>query len=530
MKNSKLTKLVALASVLLVSVAALAGSTVAWFTDTEEVVNTIQSGDLDVELQYKTVDENGTLTDWQDVADNKQIFKENALYEPGYTEFVLLKVRNAGNLALQYKLSVDADNTVLGESVQQIKSAGTGDPIFLSDHLKLAAFPVALSNVASDAADFDTEVGAALGELSRSEIRAKIGDTVTDGTDGAEIPYISDGFKDEPRPAKDYATTLTAEQADIAPAVIKSIVGATVSDIENIELWPKNEASAGSDYDLYGLVLYMPEEVGNEANNRRVDGDGKIINPEIELGIRLEAAQVVEESDSFDNQYDLNATYDGNVYSDTTSEEYKANVGGDGAAVNGYQPDSTPTPEPTPEPTAEPTPEPTAEPGGGDTGGTTTSALPFEIMLPRTIVRASTEVDNEGNVMIAGPEDPTATISGAIEIVTDEDAIIENSGSGFVDYDIQQIKLPASITKIAYGFATMKKDMLLILPEGSQLRTITANAFTDIKTYQPLYILYEGTDIETVRAMDSGFVNLMARERYAIYYYDTEGNILKYTY
>lgn len=518
MKNSKLTKLVALASVLLVSVATLAGSTVAWFTDTEEVVNTIQSGDLDVELQYKTVDENGTLTDWQEVEDNKQIFKENALYEPGYTEFVLLKVRNAGNLALQYKLSVDADNTVLGESVQQIKSAGTGDTIFLSDHLKLAAFPVELSNVASDAADFDTEVGAALGELSRSEIRAKIGDTVTDGTDGAEILYISDGFGTETRPAKEAYTTLTAEQADIAPAVIKSIVGATVSDIENIELWPKNEASAGSDYDLYGLVLYMPEEVGNEANNRRVDGDGKIINPEIELGIRLEAAQVVEESDSFDNQYDLNATYDGNVYSDTTSEEYKANVGGDGAAVNGYQPDSTPTPEPT------------AEPGGGDTGGTTTSALPFEIMLPRTIVKASTEVDDEGNVMIAGPEDTSATISGAIEIVTDEVATTTKGHSGFAGCDIQQMKLPASVKEIVVEFATMKKDMLLILPEGSQLRRITANAFTDINTYHPLYILYEGTDIETVRAMDSGFVNLMAREKYEIYYYDTAGNILKYTY
>ena len=60
MKNSKLTKLVALASVLLVSVATLAGSTVAWFTDTEEVVNTIQSGDLDIELEFAKV-ASGTL-------------------------------------------------------------------------------------------------------------------------------------------------------------------------------------------------------------------------------------------------------------------------------------------------------------------------------------------------------------------------------------------------------------------------------------------------------------------------------------
>lgn len=46
------------------------------------------------------------------------------------------------------------------------------------------------------------------------------------------------------------------------------------------------------------------------------------------MGIKFEAAQVVEQADSFDDQYDRNVSYDGNVYADTNSDDYKANVGG----------------------------------------------------------------------------------------------------------------------------------------------------------------------------------------------------------
>ena len=61
------------------------------------------------------------------------------------------------------------------------------------------------------------------------------------------------------------------------------------------------EANAEPQY--LALVVYMPKTVGNEANYR---GDTV---PTIELGVNLVAAQDAVESDSFDNQYDVNAGY-----------------------------------------------------------------------------------------------------------------------------------------------------------------------------------------------------------------------------
>ncbi len=53
------------------------------------------------------------------------------------------------------------------------------------------------------------------------------------------------------------------------------------------------------------LVVYMPEEVGNEANYRGED------IPTIEFAITLLATQETYENDSFDDQYDKNATWIG---------------------------------------------------------------------------------------------------------------------------------------------------------------------------------------------------------------------------
>ena len=51
------------------------------------------------------------------------------------------------------------------------------------------------------------------------------------------------------------------------------------------------------------LVVYMPETVGNEANYGTKA-------PSIDLGVKLVATQYTEESDSFNNQYDKDATLD----------------------------------------------------------------------------------------------------------------------------------------------------------------------------------------------------------------------------
>lgn len=81
----------------------LIGTTFAWFTDSVTSANNIiKSGRLDVELEYST-----DATNWTPVTDSTNIFKDGALWEPGYTEVVYLKVSNKGNLALKYNLGVN---------------------------------------------------------------------------------------------------------------------------------------------------------------------------------------------------------------------------------------------------------------------------------------------------------------------------------------------------------------------------------------------------------------------------------------
>jgi len=95
----------ALAMVMCVSM--LIGSTFAWFTDSvTSGRNTITSGNLDVALYYAT-EYKGENTVWTEVNENTKIFKENALYEPGYTEVVYFKVENKGSLYLRYNMALD---------------------------------------------------------------------------------------------------------------------------------------------------------------------------------------------------------------------------------------------------------------------------------------------------------------------------------------------------------------------------------------------------------------------------------------
>ena len=85
----------------------LIGTTFAWFTDTASTgVNKIQSGRLDVDLQYKDGDTwknaEGQTLDFQKAVDGEEV-----LWEPGCTyKLPEIKVVNNGNLALKYKLEV----------------------------------------------------------------------------------------------------------------------------------------------------------------------------------------------------------------------------------------------------------------------------------------------------------------------------------------------------------------------------------------------------------------------------------------
>ena len=105
--NSKNTKRALLTSALalVVCLAMLVGSTFAWFTDTATTgVNKIQAGNLDIELSYKN---NSTGGEFKKADKNTSVFNDDALWEPGHVEYVVLKIRNAGSLALKYKLGIN---------------------------------------------------------------------------------------------------------------------------------------------------------------------------------------------------------------------------------------------------------------------------------------------------------------------------------------------------------------------------------------------------------------------------------------
>lgn len=109
MNNKKATKRALLTSVMALAmcVVMLVGTTFAWFTDTASTgVNKIQAGNLDVKLMYST-----DMQTWKEATDQTKLFSDNALWEPGYTQVVYLKVVNAGNLALKYEAGFSKNYT-----------------------------------------------------------------------------------------------------------------------------------------------------------------------------------------------------------------------------------------------------------------------------------------------------------------------------------------------------------------------------------------------------------------------------------
>ena len=130
MAQSKHTRKSLLASglSLLTCVALLIGSTFAWFTDSvTSGRNQITAGNLDVELY--AMDNEGS---YQPVSQNESLFDDKALWEPGHTEVVYLKVKNAGTLALKYQLAVTVANETPGTNVD-------GETFNLSDYLMFGA-------------------------------------------------------------------------------------------------------------------------------------------------------------------------------------------------------------------------------------------------------------------------------------------------------------------------------------------------------------------------------------------------------
>ena len=124
MKKKRLTRSALALSIVLIIVWSLLGtaSTIAWFADSDVIVNKFQFSDFSVELYRKVGD------DYELVTEGTKLFKDEALYEPGYTQVVYLKVKNAGDVPFDYKLAVIPDNIKIGTNM-------FGQPIDLRDYL-----------------------------------------------------------------------------------------------------------------------------------------------------------------------------------------------------------------------------------------------------------------------------------------------------------------------------------------------------------------------------------------------------------
>ena len=143
MNNKRATKRALLTSVmaLVMCVVMLVGTTFAWFTDTASTgVNKIQAGNLDIELEYK----NSGMTGFEKAKKDTPVFDKDALWEPGHVEYVVLKVSNAGNLALKYKLGINIASETGSTNV-------LGNEFKLSDYIKFAVIDGDQSKLGRDA-------------------------------------------------------------------------------------------------------------------------------------------------------------------------------------------------------------------------------------------------------------------------------------------------------------------------------------------------------------------------------------------
>ena len=128
MKNFSSKKALFLSVIsMVICVSMLIGSTFAWFTDSATAnVNTIQAGNLDVELVKADGSPLTTALGWVKAESHEN---EAVLWEPGCTYSLEgFKIRNAGNLALKYKVVISGltgDATLLNAIEFTVKKGDT---------------------------------------------------------------------------------------------------------------------------------------------------------------------------------------------------------------------------------------------------------------------------------------------------------------------------------------------------------------------------------------------------------------------
>lgn len=194
------------------------GSTLTWFVDsTPTIRNTMTIPELDVEVEYK----NDRTPNYQHLESEKAIFNDQAIYEPGYTQVVYLRITNKGDIPFQYKLSVSATDYNFTTNV-------LGGTFCLPSYLRFGVI------FGADETELNTKTRA----LAQNVADQDMVETLVDWKEQRLSTY---------------------------------------SEVDSVTVQPGETRYAA-------LVVYMPEEVGNEANYR---GEA----PWVKLGVSVYAQQ-----------------------------------------------------------------------------------------------------------------------------------------------------------------------------------------------------------------------------------------------
>lgn len=141
MTNKKVTKRALLASTaaLILCFSMLLGTTYAWLTDfVTSGSNLIQSGSLDIDVQYTLDGEN-----WYDLENTKtggeHPMFQKGLGEPGHTEVVALRIKNNGTWALKYVANMNIVSETVGNEAnhdgEHIPEIEFGSNVFATQYI-----------------------------------------------------------------------------------------------------------------------------------------------------------------------------------------------------------------------------------------------------------------------------------------------------------------------------------------------------------------------------------------------------------
>ena len=101
-----------------------AGTSLAWFNDdTHEIKNIFSMSSFEADIAYRLPDGS-----YEAIDGKTDIFSRDALYEPGHTQVVILRVKNTGTLPFYFQTTVYVHDYVPGFNV-------LGQTFLLQEHL-----------------------------------------------------------------------------------------------------------------------------------------------------------------------------------------------------------------------------------------------------------------------------------------------------------------------------------------------------------------------------------------------------------